>query len=347
MEGGQNLNFKELYKAANDSIAADRELIDKVFKKSDKKIFVFNYKYASLCAAALLLVISIGVFQNLNSEPISKDNSKQIVHNENKGSAKPEVNKMKASDTFEKDDMKEENDKEEQQDDVDPEKEEKSQKSKMILFRVSEATGNTAPGAVDSVEINDQNDKKQNVYSHSTKKNKTKKISDVPMVAMTTDSDDASPSNNSTFSAGGSAAMADMSEKPEYWSCKEYSDYLGIDINVFFEHLPNNLKINTPESVTVYVDGNDAVTDDYAQFVTGESSNSKGYISVATGKISDINKKTGKSENQKVNGYNVNFIYSADGFINAYYKKNDVWVSICAQGVDKDDFVKYVASTLN
>ena len=56
------MNFKEIYKAANEEISGDRSLIDAVIKKADKKP-VFKMAYPLACAAAaLMIVVGISVY---------------------------------------------------------------------------------------------------------------------------------------------------------------------------------------------------------------------------------------------------------------------------------------------
>jgi len=56
------LNFKDVYKSANDSIHADRNLIEDIYAKAESKkgFFASNYRQLSICAAGIILVAAIG-----------------------------------------------------------------------------------------------------------------------------------------------------------------------------------------------------------------------------------------------------------------------------------------------
>ncbi len=102
--------FKKYYKAANDDIQPNRELIDKIFEKAQtgkpaKKVFKFRPGYGTAIAAVLVLIMGIAVFPQLNpvTEPqvIENIQPKQIEKAEIKA-VEPVVEKTAESATAKK-----------------------------------------------------------------------------------------------------------------------------------------------------------------------------------------------------------------------------------------------------
>ncbi len=74
--------FRKYYKSANDDIATNRELIDKIFndfsqektKEKSRKVYSFGMRYGTAFAAILVLCIGIAVYPQ-----ISKFNEKPVI----------------------------------------------------------------------------------------------------------------------------------------------------------------------------------------------------------------------------------------------------------------------------
>jgi len=95
------LRFRDLYKEANDSIHADRNLIDKIYLASNKKT-KFNMRVVSLCAASFLIIISLSVLPRFYNEGIAPNsfsftNEEKITYNntENVDKSKDSLKKSK------------------------------------------------------------------------------------------------------------------------------------------------------------------------------------------------------------------------------------------------------------
>ncbi len=73
------LKFKDIYKSANDQLHADRNIIETLFEKENKKT-IFNYRYASLCGVAAVLIlfcVSYGFKDDIHK---SHTNKSEIIY---------------------------------------------------------------------------------------------------------------------------------------------------------------------------------------------------------------------------------------------------------------------------
>ena len=57
------MNFKDIYKSANDNISGDRQLIETIFEKAENKkgFFATYYRQISVCAAAVILIMTVSI----------------------------------------------------------------------------------------------------------------------------------------------------------------------------------------------------------------------------------------------------------------------------------------------
>lgn len=79
------MNFKELYKAANDNIHGDRKLIDDIFEKATpKKIIKINYMYLSTCAALVVVIFALSILPKVQNPQgdIKKSTVVKVTENE-------------------------------------------------------------------------------------------------------------------------------------------------------------------------------------------------------------------------------------------------------------------------
>ncbi len=74
-----NLNFKDVYKSSNDCIKADRNLMEDIFKKSEKPVW-FNYGRLAISCAAVVVCIAVGSLFVKQSSPTVP--GKKPVYNE-------------------------------------------------------------------------------------------------------------------------------------------------------------------------------------------------------------------------------------------------------------------------
>ncbi len=115
--------FRKYYKAANDDIETNRELIDQIFAKASvnkiakkSKIYSFGMRYGTAFAAVFVLCVAIAVYPkitNLNQEPAiieyseslnestpKEDNYKHSMDNEEASNEAKKITKSKSKSTI-------------------------------------------------------------------------------------------------------------------------------------------------------------------------------------------------------------------------------------------------------
>ncbi len=89
------MNFKDLYKAANDNIHGDRKLIDDIFEKATpEKTIKINYMYLSTCAAVVVVICALGILPKVQNPQtdIKKSSVVKVAENEKSKTTSDDVN---------------------------------------------------------------------------------------------------------------------------------------------------------------------------------------------------------------------------------------------------------------
>ncbi len=363
------MNFKEIYKSANDSIHGDRSLIDAIYNKKGKKM-VFTYKYPALCAAALLIILSVSFLPDYLNH---KDDEVQLaVHN--KQSIK--TDKTKNSDSNEnandEPDIRDENmvavadlqieADEETNSDANIEAKLKAAQEEFsaiedVVNDIAESSGYSLKPSHDNVVADDAFDAETVAPRESSEKNATTKMpsdnSSASSVGGASSGRTAvSGSGGSGGSASGGASVTSIfpvePTQTDYMTIADYIDYLGIDIMSLKPALPAGMTVKFPPIVSVTKKPDGTITDDSVQFSASDENNPSKIITLSTTKLTGTASSVISSSSIpkiKINNYTAAVSYS-DTANRAYFKYKDVWVSIASVEVTKEEFDTFLSTLL-
>ena len=353
------MNFKEIYKNANNGIYADKAKIDAIFAKAEKrKSFIsLYYKQISACAAAVLLIFAVSIISLYNNGNNSKNN---IVKKTN---ANGETTLQIADNA--------------------PGSHSEPINSDSVDVNV---TDDNSSGLEDAPEAQDKNDKVDPDYTEDIKVDKADDASqNVPAsieepqeksviesstivprvnVPVVTSQEKSSSESRSSGCAGGSgggsgagggggggsssASGGGVYTKSVGMSVKEYYAYLGINISSAFSDLPAGMKLSIPDMIYVQKDSTGRIVDDVANFTFLDYNNPEKIIVVSTTKFSGKKKRvSGDAELSKItiNNSPVVLIVS-DNNVNANFKVNDVLFDVNSAGISVDEIKAFIASCI-
>jgi hypothetical protein len=299
------LSFKDLYKSANSNISGDRNLIDVIYEKAEKKP-VFNFKYASLCAATLILVISLSVFPMLNKQSqkpkveIAKKPPESITKPEKVKTPgnvytpeeiEPENNNINAGDNYYKEAKKEDASDIQQETDV-------------------------SMAALEDVQIEEDS---------------------------TTGSTEMF-SNGAGTPAIVKSAIRDDNLLNEQMTLSSYFEYLGIENLDFKSSLPLGMKFDIPEHVSLILNNETKVIeDDLIQFVAIDSADSQRIIVLSTSTKKQDNFHYDVITD--INGISVKKHIDGDG-IGSYFEYRRACITVQSYGVSEEELDIFLNSFL-
>ncbi len=324
------MNFKDIYKSANDNICADRKIIDKIYEKSKKNNFfdAFDLRQFSLCAAALVLIIALSAMTNVYNNSSDSDTRKSVAVKDKQSI--PLVKDAKDTKTAENN---LENEKIKNNDTTVAKTQikdtEKPSKAEIAGDSEKSREGTAVIPRVISEDATDD--------THHTGV-QTKDAKDTAAVAR----------NYSGGGSGASSGSGSVEDECIELSIGEYEKYLGIDIDIFEASLPKGMKFDIPSSVSVVAKDNKYVYDD-AQFTAIDTNSPQKTISVSVTRLGGDAKtvlETASSGKTLINNHMC--VINKDGpFKEAYFKHNGVWVSIFSVNITDLEFESFINSLLN
>ena len=319
------MNFKEIYKAANEEISGDRSLIDAVIKKADKKP-VFKMAYPLACAAAaLMIVVGISVYPK---------NSVKQVPNYN-------VASNKGNDLNNKTDISIGTDKKENTKIYDKTEDAVENKQAVKNDAITESETLYKEPAV-------QNDVTVDTSSHEQTEQSAdlSHIIDVPMIAML-DINDIEPSlpSAATFARSGSGGASAESESIEYegMTAEQYYEYIGTDITQKIE-LPEGMEFEEFFGATVKRDiAIDSVISDNAEFY---ASGEQKFVSLTVSKLSGIVQDKLDDETLKKSDIigNPAVLEGYENTCRIYIKYAEVYYNIYSEGLTAEEIENLLIS---
>lgn len=355
------MNFKEIYKNANNGIHADKAKIDAIFAKAEKrKSFIsLYYKQISACAAAVLLIFAVSIISLYNNGNNSKNN---IVKKTN---ANGETTSQIADNA--------------------PVSQSEPINSDSVDVNV---TDDNSSDLEDAPEAQDKNDKADPDYTEDIK---VDKADDVPQnepasieepqekpasessaivprvnVPVAVSQEKSSSESRSSGYAGGSgggsgagggggggggsssASGGGVYTKSVGMSVKEYYAYLGINISSAFSDLPAGLVLSAPDIIYVQKDSSGNIINDLAAFTFLDYNKPEKIIVVSTTKFSGGKRKISKDDivtKITINNSPVVLIVS-DNNVNANFKVNDVLFDVNSAGISVDEIKAFIGSCI-
>ncbi len=342
------MNFKDIYKSANDDIHADRALIDNIIAKSEtghKPRFKMQYVYA---AAAVAVAVSVSLFAKM---PPDDKSPEQIASNTE--SAADDNTAASHDDLTKKAETKDET--HYTNDTAMPEKTNSSSESASAVKPKSDSSAAVSQTEqLSEKDYSDSGEKIQNEQSNYDKES----TGSVAMMKEAGPVDDSikvnvqSPARRGAggyFSTSGAECAklaidtADAGVQWEQMTYGEYCSYLGIDI-LKKAQLPSDMKFYESDNVGVQKTDNE-ITNDEAYFSADNSDGSK-YVQIVTAKISGkANDYVSSSDYKKssFNGKDAVIIYNGSMY-EAYFMYNDVSVSVTAHSVTEDELKALLSS---
>jgi len=370
------LNFKKTYKEANDSIHADKTLINTIFEKAEKKpsFFLMYSKQLTACAAALILVCLIGIVPYINSSApgdkkyntpvaVKNDNyykndkkSSKTYTADNKNSEKQVVTGEK--DSREKDPneysnenniVSSDNESEEPSDSNDSTNDETSTESTENIagVAVAKAEESDESHAVSSDSIPSDNGRKNDRTQINKEDNSFDENSGVTSKSSNAGSGKKSGSSGGgAFSAGAGGGGGGSASSMNYYpiSMKEYCEHLEFDIVKFFNGLPAGMTFYCPESVSVVKDVNGKIIRDFALFNAFNENNPEQIITLSvSSKIDDVSLSGGNVV--YINGVKAT-LNNGDNSSAVFFKYRNAYVNISSHGIENSDFMNYVSNVV-
>ncbi len=308
------MSFKDLYKSANNNISGDRKLIDVIYEKAEEKP-IFNFKYATLCAASLILAISLGVFPILNKQTekpnvqIAKKPPESIVKVKEETNEKKEKQTVDTNTTYVPEEIPNENKSTNVSDNYQLETE-----SNDVNVTLPE-TDASVPG------LNDV----QIAYDSMPK--------------------------NEIISSGGAGTLAiakstsqDDNLANDQMTLQKYFEYLGIENLDFKSSLPYGMSFDMPEHVSVLLSSTtNAIEDDLIQFVAVDSKDPQKILTLST---------STKSQEDflydvitDINGISIKK-HTDENSISLYFEYSRACITVQSYGITEEDLDMFLNSFL-
>jgi len=314
------MNFKEIYKAANEEISGDRNLIDAVIKKAEKKP-VYKMAYPLACAAAaLMIVVGISVYPK---------NSVEQVPNVNIASNKENNLDIKTDISIATDEN---------------ENTKIPKKTEDTVVEYKYQAKNDA--VIESKPVVEENIQKDISTEEVQKSDELEEIIDVPMIAML-DINDIEPSlpKTASFARSGSGGTSAESESIEYegMTAEQYYEYIGTDITQKLE-LPEGVVFEEFFGTTIKRDiSQESIISDSAEFY---ASGEQKFVSLTVSKLAEIvqNKLDDKTlKKSDING-NPAVVEGYENTHHMYIKYADVYYNIYSEGLTTEEIEKLLIS---
>ncbi len=339
------MNFRKIYKDANNKICADKTKIDNIFIVAEKKkTFIEKYyKQISVCAAAVLLVFSVTILtQYKNNTPDPKNNvfvsdTPALKHN----TSDVDNNKTIADDSSGSDDKTFSTSGDNlddaslvQPDDVpvicedSPTTESEPEHTDNTAFKIS-----PNPQAISEAVKSTENTDSEDVSSDKI----------------------VSPGSNSSHSSaggaggggGGSASGGGSRRIGHELNTQDYYDYLNINIPEMFSVLPNGMSFVDSGKIPVVLNSSGNLVDDAADFIALSDSDPTKIISVSTSKLhcEASNVFNNSADKTLINNHSV-VIVKSDSLFKAYYQYKNVWFGVTAANISETDFNLIILNSL-
>ncbi len=351
------MNFKEIYKNANNGIHADKSKINAIFEKAEKrKSFIsLYYKQISACAAAVLLIFTVSFISLYNNGNNSQNNivkktdvngkSTSQIANNDLGNEKDPIN-SDSGDIINSDDnfsgledasaTQDKNDKTESDytedikldnDDIIP------QDVSASLDEPQEKPASETSAVVPRVNVP--------VVTSQEKSYSDSRSSDGGSKAVSGAGGGGGGSSSSGSGGGAYVNSVGM-------SVKEYYNYLGLNISSAFSDLPAGLVLSAHDIIYVQKDSSGNIINDLASFTFLDYKKPEKIIVVSTTKFSGGKRKISKDDivtKITINNSPVVLIVNVNN-VNAFYKVNDVFIEINAAGFSVDEIEAFIGSSI-
>ncbi len=309
--------FKKYYKAANDDIQPNRELIDQIFEKAEKgaKVFSWNsvYKYGATVAAVLVLAISAYSYKNITDFK------------------EPDLSNIVSEQTMEKDTEIIVNDIKTEEKNTATEVD-SGKKENIIQNEIKENNEKVSPQSVEKLteKTNTRNAESVNEIAQSevSEANETEALENLPE----------ENSNNGrirTASVGaGEVAI---------WNTENYSGYLGLDIKNGID-VPDDMQYVSEDEFYLIVENGIPIEDTVMFGYRGENDRS---INIYTSKLGLNSERYESNQDAKVlevNGVKCYVISVSPENYNAYLKVAGVDFEIHTNKIEYDELQALVES---
>lgn len=380
------MNFKDIYKSANDNISGDRKLIESIFEKAENKksFFVTYYRQISVCASAVILVMTVSILPMFNSDTnkgpavqkkVAKVDSvseqtaaivpKSIPDNEysdkvieesaekNNEDIVYQIPKTQAKGSSLADKTPSRSLKKQENNAIIPDSNIKqtSNENKVVNTNKADDEESIVPDISEDVNHEQANEtelqdmpKDASVTSVMMAKVPEEEFKDVDIASNR-------PSSGGGGGGGGGASKAAATSrnvKTVPLTADEYFAYLGIDINSTFTKALAGMKLSNPETIYVNKDSTGKVVEDYASFTFLDEKNPDKIILVSTSKFNEVGQNVlndGTITRDVINGYSVTLITNGNT-VNSTFKANDVWFNVNSCGINVEDFKTFISSCL-
>jgi len=241
------LNFKEIYKSANDSLHADKSIINDMFsEESRKNRFPFGQLTLYATAAVLLLVVGFSYFN------ITKDNGVTVV--EKKVEPKVQISTQNTPD---------------------------SEVTGEIVAPTKKTPGATDDAVVDFAKIQPQ-EKNETQENHAVTKEDVPAILAEDNIDVSAEHSGVAVAS----SGGGGAGMNSRIRGTKTLSEEEYKDYIGVDFESMNPVLPEGMSFQIPEIIFGVNNQNGEITDDSVSFVATDVQKPTKILNVTISKLS-------------------------------------------------------------
>lgn len=366
--------FKDVYKAANDSINADNELLERVLSQKRRRVTPV-YKYSSIAAACAAVAVSIAVAPMMINGNVSHDTGDSF------GSLMPSPAIEERNFEYEETEQKKAEDNAVISGEKENSKAEKSDAKKETEERVSKSEAkNEIKSAAKSEAKNkvtgvtsEKTDAQQSgaaMYSEEKAEPKAESQTDTVESAAEAADDTAADTEDSSRARkivntytksivlcvnsadyGGEYyaqdSYEDLDETGEYtfaeWSLEDYSMYLGADVVSMLE-LPSDFSYIGSDEIPVSVDENGKPMQDNRIFPY-EGSGGR-YITVITSKNTlavQSQLSDGRYEKSDINGVNA-VVTGGEGNYKCYMINGGISYVVTARGIDEEELADLLIS---
>lgn len=318
------MNFKDIYKSANDDIHADRVILNDIIAKSEYKNrprFKVRYVYA---AATIAIAVSVSM---LAKAPSGVKTDKQIVKN-------TEYSRMDLTD-------------ENEVGRISDSSEEKTASDKDAPSSVGGDTSAVAekqPDIIKDAETITDTTRDEGIFEEkdtTAQEHAYKHVASNDILRI-----NARQSAPRTAMSGGGTAVYTAADTETVWvdiTYGEYCEYIGMDI-IANAIIPENLHFGDFETVSIRKE-NGEITNDEAHFSAVDSDGGK-YVQVITSKLfndADNYLTDVGFEKSIFNGMNV-VVIDEDDVYSAYFMKNDTSVGITAYSFSENELKNLLSS---
>ena len=325
------MNFKEIYKSANNEISGDRSLIDAVIKKAEKKP-VFKMAYPLACAAAALVIVAgISVYPKNDVKPVPNTN---IASNKKADiNVKPETSHSTETDI--------------KNDAVIAEKSENtSGEFNYSAKKVTPEVDNT-PVAQAKMNADDVKDTEEKAIVKEEMAEIAEPLDDLMLVMLEINDINASvpyAASLARSSGGGGGALA-KSDNVEFegMTKEQYYEYIGTDITRKIE-LPEGMQFEEFFGATVKrsSDTKNVISDNAEFYASGENK----YVSLTTSKLAGYAEIKLADETLKKSDIfgTIAVVEGYEATHRMYIKYADVYYNIYTEGLTPEEIEKILIS---